>query len=194
MTRSRYKCCFIGNFSVGKTSIIHSILNNRKEVQSTMGIDFFSTTTNIGNTNASVTIWDTAGAERYRSLTSSYIRDSDIIFIVYDLSTIDAMSNVSQCLLDVERSKPSLVVIMGNKSDLHSICKHNLERTIEPYTRQGWDILTTVCSVYDEPTEIKEFFKKCLRKVAKRGSQISNEAPKQIRLVPQPELPRKCCT
>ena len=159
-----------------------------------MGIDFFTTTLNIGDTEASVSIWDTAGAERYRSLTSSYIRDSDVVFIVYDVSNIDAMQNVHQCLVDVERSRPSLVAIMGNKSDLNSVCKHDVKHTIEPYIRQGWTILTTRCSVYDEPNTIKEFFKKCLRTVTRSVSKISNKAPKQIRLVPQPELPRKCCT
>jgi len=194
MLRYRYKCSFIGNYFVGKTSIIHSILSNRNEVRSTLGIDFFTTTLNIGDTEASVSIWDTAGAERYRSLTSSYIRDSDVVFIVYDVSNIDAMQNVHQCLVDVERSRPSLVAIMGNKSDLNSVCKHDVKHTIEPYIRQGWTILTTRCSVYDEPNTIKEFFKKCLRTVTRSVSKISNKAPKQIRLVPQPELPRKCCT
>ena len=35
-------------------------------------------------------LWDTAGQERFRSLIPSYIRDSSVAVVVYDISSMDA--------------------------------------------------------------------------------------------------------
>jgi len=40
-------------------------------------------------------LWDTAGQERFRSLIPSYIRDSSVAVIVYDVTS---MIVTSQCL------------------------------------------------------------------------------------------------
>ena len=87
LQRTRKKCCFVGDFGVGKTSIIFSYLSKSiEDIQTTLGIDFFSKTIRIKEQDLHLTIWDTAGSERFRSLLHSYLRDSDIIIIVYDLS------------------------------------------------------------------------------------------------------------
>ena len=39
-------------------------------------------------------IYDTAGQERYRSITKSYYRDSDIIFIIYDITNRNSFDDV----------------------------------------------------------------------------------------------------
>jgi Ras-related protein Rab-6A len=83
-------------------------------------------------------LWDTAGQERFRSLIPSYIRDSSVAVVVYDISSInqfffgfedniltciDAKSfqNTRKWVDDVrgERGNDVIIVLVGNKTDLN---------------------------------------------------------------------------
>ena len=55
--------------------------------QTTIGIDFMSKTIYLEDRTVRVQIWDTAGQERFRSLIPSYIRDSSVAVIVYDITS-----------------------------------------------------------------------------------------------------------
>jgi len=51
-----------------------------------VGIDFISKTLNYDEKSIRLQLWDTAGQERFRSLIPSYIRDSAVAIIVYDVT------------------------------------------------------------------------------------------------------------
>ena len=55
-------------------------------MQATVGIDFVSKNINVGDKTLRLQLWDTAGQERFRSLIPNYLRDSQVAFIVYDLT------------------------------------------------------------------------------------------------------------
>lgn len=83
-------------------------------------------------------LWDTAGQERFRSLIPSYIRDSSVAVVVYDISSMLHLRNSRCCLIvgrkdaksfqntrkwvdDVrgERGNDVIIVLVGNKTDLN---------------------------------------------------------------------------
>lgn len=178
---------------MGKTSFIRSILGlSTKDVQTTLGIDFFTMTISFNNTAAYVTLWDTAGSERFRSLMHSYVRDSNIVFIIYDLTDRNAMASVAQGFRDLEHCKPEVVAVVGNKRDLRPVMTHDVSNTIKPWTRQGWNIVTGTCSAR-ESTSTKKLFVRCLNNtvVSPKGSVV---AAVPIRLIPRPVASAKCCT
>ena len=55
--------------------------------QATIGIDFLSKTMYLEDRTVRLQLWDTAGQERFRSLIPSYIRDSSVAIVVYDVSS-----------------------------------------------------------------------------------------------------------
>ena len=57
-------------------------------LQPTIGIDFFSKTMWLEDRSVRLQLWDTAGQERFRSLIPSYIRDSTVAVVVYDITGI----------------------------------------------------------------------------------------------------------
>ena len=191
--RKKFKCCFIGDFGAGKTSFIHSILGKPlDDVQTTLGIDFFTMTISVKHINVYITLWDTAGSERFRSLMRSYVRDSNIVFIVYDLTDRNAMASVVQGFRDLEHCKPDVVAVVGNKTDLRPIVTHDVYNTIKPWTRQDWNIVTGTCSAR-EAASTKKFFIKCLNIVVgdPTGSNVQEDP---IRLIQRPLPSQKCCT
>ncbi|CAO3634277.1 unnamed protein product [Mucor hiemalis] len=89
--------------------------------QATIGIDFLSKTMYLEDKTVRLQLWDTAGQERFRSLIPSYIRDSSVAVIVYDISNRESFLNTSKWIDDVraERGDEAIVVLVGNKTDLN---------------------------------------------------------------------------
>ena len=192
LLHTRYKCCFIGDFGSGKTSFIYSVIGKSlSNVQSTLGIDFFTQTVTINNVSACVSLWDTAGAERYRSLMNSYIRDSDIIFVIYDITDRNAMANVKRCFQDIEGLNPQVVAVVGTKIDLGT-CAHDVHETIEPWKHKEWTIVTGTCSSR-RPESTKKILKRCLSLLVK-PSKPQNQRPVTIHIRPLAQKQQKCCT
>jgi len=191
--RRKYKCCFIGEYGSGKTSFIRSVLGmSNKKIQSTLGIDFFTATICVQDTNACVTLWDTAGSERFRSLTHSYVRDSDIVFIIYDLTDTNAMASVVQGFRNLENYRPQVVAVVGNKTDLKPIVTHDVHDTIEPWARQGWNIVTGTCSAR-QPNSTKKILLRCLNQVVRVPETIP-PVKVAVKLIPRKPNPKTCCT
>lgn len=119
---SKYKLVFLGDQSVGKTSIITRFMYDKFDVnyQPTIGIDFLSKTMYLEDRTVRLQLWDTAGQERFRSLIPSYIRDSSVAVIVYDVSNRQSFLNTARWVEEVrtERGKDVVIVLVGNKTDL----------------------------------------------------------------------------
>ena len=88
--------------------------------QATIGIDFLSKTMYLEDRTVRLQLWDTAGQERFRSLIPSYIRDSSVAVVVYDVSSRSSFANTSKWIEEVraERGSDVVIALVGNKTDL----------------------------------------------------------------------------
>ena len=118
----KHKLVFLGDQSVGKTSIITRFMYDTfdKQYQATIGIDFLSKTMYLEDRTVRLQLWDTAGQERFRSLIPSYIRDSAGAIIVYDISSRASFTSTFKWIDDVrmERGSDVVIILIGNKCDL----------------------------------------------------------------------------
>lgn len=119
---AKYKLVFLGDQSVGKTSIITRFMYDKFDntYQATIGIDFLSKTMYLEDRTVRLQLWDTAGQERFRSLIPSYIRDSSVAVVVYDVSNRPSFLNTARWVEEVrtERGSDVIIVLVGNKTDL----------------------------------------------------------------------------
>ncbi|KAK7358983.1 hypothetical protein VNO77_00926 [Canavalia gladiata] len=119
---AKYKLVFLGDQSVGKTSIITRFMYDKFDTtyQATIGIDFLSKTMYLEDRTVRLQLWDTAGQERFRSLIPSYIRDSSVAVIVYDVANRQSFLNTNKWVEEVrtERGSDVIIVLVGNKTDL----------------------------------------------------------------------------
>jgi len=119
------KICFVGNSNVGKTSIIRRFINNKfdeEKIASTISVNFENKKLKIDPyTELSMQIWDTAGQERFRSLTASYLRESNGIFIVFDLSDKKSFDDLISWFEEINKAeinqKNCVKIVIGNKLD-----------------------------------------------------------------------------
>jgi len=118
---AKYKLVFLGDQSVGKTSIITRFMYDKYDntYQATIGIDFLSKTMYLEDRTVRLQLWDTAGQERFRSLIPSYIRDSSVAVVVYDVSNRATFLNTARWIEEVrtERGSDVIIVLVGNKTD-----------------------------------------------------------------------------
>ncbi|XP_058704161.1 ras-related protein Rab-18-like isoform X4 [Poecile atricapillus] len=86
----KFKLVFLGEQSVGKTSLITRFMYDSFDntYQATIGIDFLSKTMYLEDRTIRLQLWDTAGQERF--LIPSSIRDSAVALIVFDITRIIA--------------------------------------------------------------------------------------------------------
>ncbi|PRP85580.1 hypothetical protein PROFUN_06369 [Planoprotostelium fungivorum] len=119
---AKYKLVFLGDQSVGKTSIITRFMYDTFDstYQATIGIDFLSKTMYLEDRTVRLQLWDTAGQERFRSLIPSYIRDSSVAVVVYDITNRNSFQNTAKWIDDVrtERGTDVVIMLVGNKTDL----------------------------------------------------------------------------
>merc|ERR1712137_327712 len=119
---TKYKLVFLGDQSVGKTSMgtrfMYDTFDNN--YQATIGIDFLSKTMYLEDRTVRLQLWDTAGQERFRSLIPSYIRDSSGAIVVYDITNRASFTQTAKWIEDVrsERGPDVVIVLVGNKTDL----------------------------------------------------------------------------
>ncbi|EAY22056.1 small GTP-binding protein, putative [Trichomonas vaginalis G3] len=116
------KVVVIGDSSVGKTCISLRYLTGEFSSQTTPTIaaGFCNAKVKVGKNNINLLIWDTAGQESYRSLTSQYYRETKIALIVFDLTSPQSLESVTdwhERVCEVNEGKV-ITVLIGNKYDL----------------------------------------------------------------------------
>lgn len=120
------KVILLGPSNTGKSCLLHRFVKSEWRILSsqTIGVEFASKIVKVGTGNRrkriKLQLWDTAGTERFRSVSRSYYRGAAGALLVYDVSarhTFDAL----RTFLDDARALASpqlMVMLVGNKSDL----------------------------------------------------------------------------
>jgi len=118
---TRHKIIFVGDACTGKTSIINRIIDNpfSDGYEVSIGIDFMSKNIRFRGQNIKIQIWDSAGQEKYKGLIPSYVRNSSIVFIVYDISNHSSFDNVPNWISFIQNIEKTTMILCGNKIDLN---------------------------------------------------------------------------
>ena len=117
---TRHKIIFVGDAAVGKTSIINRIVDNpfNEVYEMSIGVDFMSKNLRYHGQNIKLQIWDSAGQEKYKGLIPSYVRNSSIVFIVYDVASKTSFNNVPSWINFIKSIENTTIILCGNKIDL----------------------------------------------------------------------------
>ncbi len=94
------KVVLLGESGVGKTCIISRFINDTFEEDSitTTGASYVGKNMMFSDYNQVLNfeIWDTAGQEKYRSLTSIFYKDASIAILVYDITNQDSFEELQK--------------------------------------------------------------------------------------------------
>ena len=120
----KFKIIFLGDQGVGKSSILNRFAQDKfeAEYQATIGLDFHSKNATINGANVRLLLYDTAGQEKFKSLIPMYIRDANIIIVVYDITVKESFTNTSHWVNETKdlKKEDAIFVLVGNKIDLET--------------------------------------------------------------------------
>ena len=119
---TRHKIIFVGDAGVGKTTIISLIMDNpfNEVYEPSIGVDFMSKSIKYRGQNIKLQMWDTAGQEKYKGLIPSYVRNSSIVFVVYDVSSKSSFDNIPKWITFIRSIENTTLVLCGNKIDIEN--------------------------------------------------------------------------
>ena len=117
---ARHKIIFVGDAGVGKTTIISRIMDNpyNEVYEPSIGVYFMSKNISFRGQNIKLQMWDTAGQEKYKGLIPSYVRNSSIVFLIYDVSVKTSFDNIPKWITFIRTIENTTLVLCGNKIDL----------------------------------------------------------------------------
>mmetsp|Transcript_8532 Transcript_8532/g.14731 ORF Transcript_8532/g.14731 Transcript_8532/m.14731 type:complete len:201 (+) Transcript_8532:44-646(+) len=122
MAEIPFKFIIVGPSGCGKSSLLQQFTDGvfDDEHDVTIGVEFGAYTTEIDGKHVKLQLWDTAGQESFRSITSSYYRGAHCALLVYDVTRRNTFEYLEGWLLETrQHSDPNIVIILvGNKVDL----------------------------------------------------------------------------
>ena len=117
-----FKLVLIGDSEVGKTQLLLRYTKNQFTLRPvpTIGVEFVAQTVRFDDHVIRAQIWDTAGQDRYRAITSTYYRQAIGVLLVYDISRKVSFDNINRWLTEVRdhADEKAEIILVGNKSDL----------------------------------------------------------------------------
>lgn len=167
---AQYSILLIGNSDVGKSSILTKYVHNTfsSAFVPTIGIDFKIKGVKENDKNIKLRIWDTAGQEKFRTITNSYYRGAHGVVICYSVVNRDSFHGVKNWLTQVNQlgNVEVVTVLVGCKCDLspREVSQEEGERMAAEHN----------CTFYEvsakEGTNVNEVFKTILDRIHNKNS------------------------
>ncbi len=130
-----YSIVILGDYFVGKTSIINRLINDSFDITTypTIGTSYFSKEIKLDNNINKIikfSLWDTAGQERFRSFVTMYLKNANIIYLCFDINKLETFENLKIWMKLIEKhvlNENYIGFLIGTKLDIK---KRQIEENI----------------------------------------------------------------
>ena len=170
------KLIIIGDSGVGKSNIILRYIENRfcEMYLLTQGMDIGNTTISLKGKKIRVQLWDTAGQEKYKSMTRNLFVKVQGFLLVYDITNKESFNNLSSWIKTIRDDCGTLVpiIVVGNKSDLEDqrsisknqameFAKNEKVEYLETSSKSGENITKAINMLVVKVLDSAEFVNDC---------------------------------
>ena len=120
------KILTLGETQVGKTSIVLRYSEDKFNYNkiATIGIDFKIKVIRKGNEKIKVSIYDTAGQERFQNIVKHYYKGANVVLLVYDITKRDSFKKLEFWIEDLKENADNIdnlfIYLIGNKNDMEN--------------------------------------------------------------------------
>lgn len=119
------KICMLGDFAVGKTSLVRRFVFDMFDDHylSTIGVKVsrkpLVVTSGDRVVDLTMMLWDLAGSEEFSQMRSAYLRGAAGALLVYDLTRPETLVSLNEYASQIRQiNADAVLVIVGNKTDL----------------------------------------------------------------------------
>ena len=123
-----YKVLLLGDSTVGKTCVLLKYTDKifHETHMMTIGLDYRLKVMQLqSGKEVKLQIWDTAGQDRFRSITKNYYKGSHGIILIYDVTSLKTFENVKSWVSQIheEISDKVVIYLVANKIDMDDLRK-----------------------------------------------------------------------
>ena len=121
----QFKIILVGDSAVGKTSLVNRFMGSefQDNISCTINADFKLKSISLdASTGVDLTVWDTCGQEKYRSMTRQYFKDAQGVILVFDVNNENSFKGLSLWLNEIKNNCNNnnvSIVLVANKIDLN---------------------------------------------------------------------------
>ncbi|WP_299457280.1 Rab family GTPase [uncultured Microscilla sp.] len=122
------KVILVGNFGVGKTSLVRRFVHQTfsDEYLTTLGVRIDKKVVNLANITVNMILWDVAGEVSQTKVPASYYLGSHGVIYVFDLQRPSSFENITSDIDFIRSKLPNApICVIGNKKDLLSDAELN---------------------------------------------------------------------
>ncbi len=118
------KAIIVGEFAVGKTSLCKRYATGmfKEEYKPTLGVDIFTRKIEIKDFGSVIlSIWDTAGQEKFRKMYPRYYKGAKYAILVYDVTSRETFESLPSWVEEINKHAGNIpIILVGNKVDLEA--------------------------------------------------------------------------
>ena len=181
-----FKIIAIGDSGVGKTSIIRKYLYNIFEPTTinTIGLSFsFKEVILKNKTKVKLKIMDTAGQEKYNSLTKTYYKNADGVLFVFDINkkkSFDSLQKWMELFNENNNGKKIIpIYLLGNKCDLERKVE---QESIDKFIKETDFKYREMSAFKDDETKFSEVFQSMAETLYSLEMENMNNSQKGIKV------------
>uniref|UniRef100_A0A8B9I3E9 RAB44, member RAS oncogene family n=1 Tax=Anser brachyrhynchus TaxID=132585 RepID=A0A8B9I3E9_9AVES len=186
-----YNVLFVGDSHVGKTSFLYRLHANtfNPHLTATVGLDYQVKSLIVDNKHFALRLWDSAGQERYHSITKQFFRKADGVVLMYDITSPYSFADVRYWLSCIQEGAEDgvTILLLGNKTDCateRQVPTQEAERLAEEY-----QLIFYECSAASGHN-VAESMVSLIRSLKVREDQLRNKAEEVSKL---PQKKKGCC-
>ncbi|ELP85114.1 hypothetical protein EIN_080860 [Entamoeba invadens IP1] len=116
-----FKIVIVGDADVGKTSLLLRYITQayQEGVRSTIGVDVKKKIVEVQGHKVGLAFYDTAGQEKFQSVSDSYFNGSTACIVVYDITRLTTFKNIEKWVAMIKNKLYDVpILFVGNKSDI----------------------------------------------------------------------------
>lgn len=193
-----FKILLLGDSSVGKTCFLLRFADDtfNENHMLTVGVDYRLQMVKLQNEKVvKMQIWDTAGQDRFRTITKNYYKGAHGILLIYDVTSLQSFMNIRNWIIQVNdnTNEKVKIILVANKIDdvdNRKISREEGEKIANEYK------LNYIETSAKENINVEESFKNIAEEIQKSGIvvQEKNTNVKLNNKNVKKDLKKNCCS
>ena len=189
------KLILVGDSGTGKTNLINVSAGFpfNSGILTTTSCSYIQKIIKKNNKEYKVNLWDTIGQEKYRSLTKIFVKDSNIVIFIYDITKRETFESLKYWKSQIDQILGNNITlgVVGNKIDLY------LEEKVQE--SEGKEFAAsigakfTVASAKDNPKEFATYIEEIFEEYLKKNNNNDRNRKNTITIKKESEKKGRCC-
>ena len=182
------KVILLGDTNVGKTSVIKRLKDNtfNYNQQPTLTLEHYNLIIKINSFILRMQIWDTAGQEKFDSITSTYYKSTDVAIFVYSINKKESFERIPGWVQELENKNTTekkgdeeesimIKILIGNKLDLDSDREIKYEEGEKFSKENKFSLFTEISCKEDADKENNNKIEKIIETIGKEFYKLNDQ-------------------